>query len=126
MDKLLTPLLAGKELVAYTRDVSEEDKKDYAKLKEALLTSLGMALSQCEEEFFRQEKKKILSWHEAARHVVFTRNRLVQDCTTPDEFVTTLAISRLYNWVSPECASYVRLQNPKTTGEAASLISEYI
>ena len=108
--------------MAYTRDVPEEDKKDYVKLKEALLTSLGMALPQYEEEFFRQEKKNFLSWHEASHHVVFTLNRLVQDCTTLDEFVTTLAISRLYNWVSPECVSHVRLQNPKTT----TLISEYI
>ena len=55
-----------------------------------MLTSLGMALPQCEEDFFRQEKKKFLSWYEAARHVVFTLNRLVQDCTTPDPFCMPL------------------------------------
>ena len=58
--------------------------------------------------------------------MVFILNRLVLDCTTPNEFVTTLAISRLCNWVSPECVSHVHLQNLKTTGEVASLISDYI
>ena len=47
----------GKALVAYTREVAEDDKQDYDRLKEALLMALGMSIPLFEEEFFRVDKR---------------------------------------------------------------------
>ena len=109
----LRPLLVGKALVAYTREVAEDDKQDYDRLKEALLMALGISIPLCEEEFFRVDKRPLQLWAEAARQVVSLLNRILQKSKTKEEIVTTMAISRLCSWVSPDCATYVRIQSPR-------------
>ena len=64
----LQPLLTGKVLYAYSREIPEAMKQDYDKFKEALLNALGLTLPQCIEEFFRAEKKFI---QEAIRSAEF-------------------------------------------------------
>ena len=122
----LRPLLVGKALVAYTREVAEDDKQDYDRLKEALLMALGVSIPLCEAEFFRVDKRPLQLWAEAARQVVSSLNRILQKSKMKEEIVTTMAISRLCSWVSPDCATYVRIQSPKTPGETATLIAEYL
>ena len=122
----LRPLLTGKALNAYSRDIPEAVKQDYDKLKEALLNALGLTLPQCIEEFFRAEKRSSLSIQEAIRSAEFALNRVIRDCQTKDEVLQMLLISRLYTWCSPECASYIRLHKPTTVGEATTIATEYI
>ena len=87
---------------------------------------LGMSIPLCEEQFFRVDKRPLQLWAEAARQVVSSLNRILQKSKTKEKIVTTMAISRLCSWVSPDCATYVRIQSPKTPGETAMLIAEYL
>ena len=123
--KRLKPLLTGKALNAYARDVPEDSKGDYNRVKEALLNALGMTHTQCVEELFRYEKKQNLTMPEAIRQVEFILARLFQECTTKDEMMQTLLIARVYSWSSSECAAFIRLQKPITAGQAAMLFTEY-
>ena len=51
--KRLKLLLTGKALNAYARDIPEDSKGDYNRVKEALLNDLGITHTQCVEELFR-------------------------------------------------------------------------
>ena len=65
--KRLKPLLTGKALNTYARDVPEDSKGDYNRVKEALLNDLGMTHTQCIEELFRYEKKQNLTMPSSGR-----------------------------------------------------------
>ena len=123
--KRLKPLLTGKALNAYARDVPEDSKGDYNRVKEALLNALGMTHTQCVEELFRYEKKQNLTMPEAIRQGEFILARLFQECTTKDEMMQTLLIARVYSWSSSECAAFIRLQKPITASQATMLFTEY-
>ena len=118
----LRTFLTGATLVAYTKDVPEEGKKDYWMLREALLDAVGLALHDCVNSFFFPGKKHSWSWQEAGRHIEF---HLVHGCEILAEAKSRMGISRLLTWCSLECASFVCLQEPKFMTESARLIVEF-
>ena len=75
--KRLKPILIGKALNAYARNVPEYSKGDYNRVKEALLNALGITHTQCLVELFRYEKKRKLTMPEAIYQVEFILARLL-------------------------------------------------
>ena len=56
----LHPLLSGKALTAYSRDVPEETKKDYEHLKEAILDAMGLSVKECRADYLMNHAKRQL------------------------------------------------------------------
>ena len=121
----LRTLLTGTALAAYTRDVPDEAKRAYRTLKDALLDAVGLALFDCINSFFVQHKKYSWTWQEASRRVEFQLERIMRGCETLAEARNQMGIARLMTWCSAECASFVKLREPKTMTETAKLIGEF-
>ena len=76
----LRPLLAGRALAAYHKDVPERAKTDYKACKEALLDALGLTVEQCRLDFWSLCKQYNESWQEAARNIEFMAARMATGC----------------------------------------------
>ena len=121
----LRPLLSGRALMAYSRDVSEEAKGSYQDLKDALLDSLGMPVKQCRERIWSIQRKGSDSHQDTARKLEFVMQRAAHGCGSVQEVVAKLTMAKFLTLYSPDVANYVQLQDPCTVGEAANLVQEY-
>ena len=121
----LRPLLSGKALMAYSRDVPEEAKKDYEHLKEAILDAMGLSVKECRADYFTYYKKPCESWQEAARNVEFYVNRMIYGCDTKQDIVSMFALHKVLSLCPPDCLTFVQLQKPGSAIEAASHIQEF-
>ena len=121
----LRPLLSGKALTAYSRDVPEEAKKDYEHLKEAILDAMGLSVKECRADYFMYYKKPCESWQEAARNVEFYVNRMIYGCDTKQDIVSLFALHKVLSLCPPNCLTFVQLQKPGSAIEAASHIQEF-
>ena len=90
----LRPLLSGKALTAYSRDVPEEVKKDYEHLKEAILDAMGLSVKECRADYFTYYKKPCESWQEAARNVEFYVNRMIYGSDTKQDLFLCLLYTK--------------------------------
>ena len=59
----LLPLLTGKALSAYSKNVPEQARLNYYDMKEALLSSLGPTVEQCRNEFWVLQRKYGETFH---------------------------------------------------------------
>ena len=118
----LRPLLSGRALMAYSRDVSEEAKGSYQDLKDALLDSLGMPVKQCRERIWSIQRKDSDSHQDTARKLEFVMQRAAHGCGSVQEVVAKLTIAKFLTLYSPDVANYVQLQDHRTVGEAANLV----
>ena len=118
----LRPLLSGRALMAYSRDVSEEAKGSYQDLKDALLDSLGMPVKQCRERIWSIQRKGSDSHQDTARKLEFVMQRAAHGCGSVQEVVAKLTMAKFLTLYSPDVA---QLQDPRTVGEAANLVQEY-
>ena len=96
-------LLTGKSLTSYSRDVPEESKNDYYKLKEALLEAMGLSQGRCRSDLWTFTKKSTESWQETARTLEFMIGRCLEGCESLKD-----------------------LQKPATPVETANCIEEHI
>ena len=121
----LKTLLTGAPLAALTRSIPDEKKKNYQILRNALLNACGLSLSDCAFQFFSQTKKSSWTWAEAGRRAEFQVDRIMADCDSRKESTTRMVIARQLTWCSQECASFVRLREPKTVAEATEYMNEF-
>lgn len=121
----LRPLLSGRALTAYSRDVTEDAKGSYQQLKDALLDSLGMPVKQCREGIWSFQRKGSDSHQDSARKLEFVMQRAVHGCGSVQEVVTQLTMAKFLTLYPSEVANYVQLQDPRSVGEAANLVQEY-
>ena len=121
----LRPLLSGRALMAYSRDVSDEVKVSYKHLKDALLDSLGMPVKQCRERIWSFQKKGSDSHQDTARKLEFLMQRAAHGCTSAQDVVSQLTMAKFLTLYPPDVANYVQLQDPHSVGEAANLVQAY-
>ena len=121
----LHPLLSGRALVAYSRDVSDEAKMSYQDLKDALLDSLGMPVKQCRERIWSFQRTGSYSHHDTAWKLEFVMQRAAHGCGSVQEVVTTLTMAKFLTLYPSHVANYVQLNNPRSVGDAANLVQEF-
>ena len=51
--------------------------------------------------------------------------RIAHGCETRRDSTTQITIARVLTWCTPECASFVRLKQPRMVAEATTCIQEY-
>ena len=73
----LRPLLTGRALTAYSRDVPEDAKESYSEFKEALLRVLGLSVKQCRLDIWNLRKKQKERYQETACKIAFMTNRML-------------------------------------------------
>ena len=121
----LRPLLSGRALVAYSRDVEDKAKGSYPELKDALLNSLGVPVKQCRERIWSFQRNGSDSHQDTARTLDFLMQRSVHGCESVKDVVSQLTLAKFLTLYPPEVANYVQLQDPRSAGEAANLVQEY-
>ena len=62
---------------------------------------------------------------EAGHRAEFQVDRITADCDSRKKSTTHMVIARLLTWCSQECASFVRLREPKTVAEATEYMNEF-
>ena len=121
----LRPLLSGRALVAYSRDVSDEAKMSYQDLNDALLDSLGMPVKQCRERIWSFQRTGSDSHHDTARKLEFVMQRAAHGCGSVQEVVTKLTMAKFLTLYPSHVANYVQLNKPRSVGDAANLVQEF-
>ena len=121
----LQPLLTGKALSAYSKNVPEQARLNYYDIKEALLSSLGLTVEQCRNEFWVLQRKYGETWQDTARKIDSMVERMTHDCSSIKEVTDMNAMHTFYSLCPTDCVDYARLHHPKATVEAANLIYEY-
>ena len=122
----IVSLLAGKALKAFHNDVSPTDAQDYDKIKQAILSSIGMTREDCRREWWRTHKKDSESIPEYGLRIQTWTERYVQNCSTREEVLHAFAIGKVLQDLPIGAAAYVREKGPKTLQEAVRLADNYI
>ena len=117
----MSTLLSGKALDAYYSNVTEEEKKDFKLLREALLRALGCSLEQCHADFWNYRKRYQETWQETSRQVGYMIKRMAYGL-----ILSSLHLSKFLSMCPAECARHIKLKNPKTPLEAANLAEDYL
>ena len=86
---------------------------------------VGCLLTDCVFQFFSQTKKSSWTWAEAGHRAEFQVDRITADCDSRKKSTTCMVIARLLTWCLQECASFVRLREPKTVAEETEYMNEF-
>ena len=115
----LRPLLSGRALVAYSRDVSYEAKMSYQDLKDALLDSLGMLVKQCGERIWSFQRTGSDSHHDTAWKLEFVMQRAAHGCGSVQEVVTKLTMAKFLTLYPLTCGQLRATQQPSFSGRCS-------
>ena len=99
----LRPLLTGKALSAYSKNVPEQARLNYYDMKEALLSSLGLTVEQCHNEFWVLQRKYGESWQDTARKIDSMLERMTHGCSSIREVTDMFAMHKFYSLCPADC-----------------------